>query len=326
MAISKKSWLAIAREVTPGTAPASPTLFIPTKSIMKGTQHFEYLDEERGDRNANYDRVATLREGSTDPKGPWYNDVGGYWLLGAMGSDTATQPDSGHAPTVYKHTFALADVPPSFTVWKSYDAKVYSGSYAVVEKLAFKWTSAKLLEKEVSLKHLFPVPQTGPFTPTFSTLKPFAGYAPTITLTGGSTTDIDEFDITFEQKITLWYPSSGSQDFTTVYFGERKVTGGFTARFDNTTVFDRWRQATDDTLTVDFQGTLIVNSGASGTPPNQNYFQELNINCPVIGYDSAEHDLGKDNVLFKAKFTARPSTGQNLINAFIQNTVASYTN
>ncbi len=326
MAISKKSWAGIAVEATPGTAMTSPTKFLPCKSILKGTRKQEYLNEERGTRDGNYGAVSTTRDGDWNPSGPWYNDVTPYLLICALGADTVSQPDASHVPTVYKHSVALADVPPSLTVFKSYDAAVYYAAYSVLEKFGLKFAAdGKLLEFSSGFKTLFPVKYTGSMiTPSFSTLLPFAGYAPTLTLNGASTSDIDEVSIDFEQKVTEWYPIAGSPDWAKAYFGERTVKLDFTARFDVSTFYDTyWISQQQGSFQFDVQGALIANSGGSGTPPNTNYYEELNMTIANINFDSFEHDLGKDNVLVKVKGTGIVNGG-TLISAWVQNTVDSY--
>jgi hypothetical protein len=318
MAISKKSWLGVAREATSGTAITTPTLYVPTKSNMKALKKREHLDEERGDRNGNYDIIDTTRDASWDIKGPWYNDAHVYFLLAALGSLSSAQQAS---TTAYKHTLALADIPPTLTLYKSFDAKTYYSPFSFVEKFTLKFSSAeKLLEFDSSGKGLFPVIKSSPPTPTFSAVKPYAGYQPTITLTGGVSADIDELSISFEQKVTPWFAANGSPDFTAIYYGERKVTLDYTARFDNDTVYETYFRAPNvqDTLTFDVQGAQISGS----------YNQELQLVIPVFSYDSMEHDLGKDNVLIKAKGTALSTgsgAGNNFISGFVQNTKTSYT-
>jgi hypothetical protein len=319
MALSKKSFMGVAREATPGTAMTAPTLYIPTKSTTKARRKTEYTDEERGDRNSNYDAIDTIRWGEWDSKGPWYGDTCAYLLLGAMGGDTITQPDSINAPTAYKHTLGLADTPPSLTLFKNYDAALYYHPYSIVEKFGLKFTSdGKLLEHSTSGKSIFPTKYTGStLTPSFSTVKPFGGQSPTITLNSGSTNDIDELSLDFEQKITLWNPANGSKDFTTVYFGERKVTVSFTARFDSDTLYNEYLNTTLETLTIDFLGPIIGGS----------VHQELNLQVPVLYLDEADHDLGKDNVLIKIKAMALSQgsgSGDNYFKAFVVNTIASY--
>jgi hypothetical protein len=326
--ISKKAWLAVAVEspsYTAKTAPGTPG-YIPAKTAVKGGWKPEYLDEERGDRNANYGVVLTTREGDADPKGPYYNDTSPYWFLGFMGTDTVSQPDSAHAPTVYKHTFSWADVPPTFTVFKSYDAAVYYMTGSVVEKVVLKFSAeAKLLECEATLKGFYPVKYTGgPLTPSFTTLLPFPGYNPTIVMTHGASSDINEMTLTMEQKVTAWYGAGGSPDIIRFDFGERKATVEFQARFDDpTAIFDLWRLGQTDTLHLTFQGALIVNSGPSGTPPNTPYYQTLDINIGTISYESAELDTSKDNVMIKAKATVIP-TGGSMFSLFVQNTITAY--
>lgn len=325
--ISKKSWLGIALESPSYTAATAPANFIPTKSLIKGGWKPEYLNEERGDRNANYGVVLTTREGMGDPKGPYYNDYHPYFILGMMGADNVSQPDAAHAATVYKHTFAWADIPPTFTVFKSYDAGVYYMPGTVVDKLTFKFAAeAKLLECEPDLKGFYPVKYVGaPITPTFSTLTPFPGYAPTIVMAGGgASSDIHEMTLVVEQKVTPWYGAGGSPDIIRFDFGERKATLEFTARFDNPTlIYDRWRVGQTDSCHITFRGPLIANSGPSGTPPNTDYFQTLDINIGTISYDSAEPDLSKENVQIKCKATVIPTAGV-LFTCFVQNSVAQY--
>jgi len=53
MAISKKSYLIIAKEVTPGTAvlTGSKLFSVPAKSMIKAVKKREYPQEERGERS-----------------------------------------------------------------------------------------------------------------------------------------------------------------------------------------------------------------------------------------------------------------------------------
>src|SRR5262249_41678909 len=154
---------------------------------------------------------------------------------------------------------------------------------------------------------------------TFTTVLPFQGYKPTITLNGSQSQDIEDLTIELDQKVALWYPINGSPDYTKVYFGERTAKVDFTARFDNTTNYDFYGTGTDVPLVFDVQGQLIINSGPSGTPPNTNYYQELNLNFPILGFDEIDHDLGKDFVTIKAKGTARPGvTPNSLFSAWFQ--------
>jgi len=328
MALSKKSYLAACLETTPGTLAAAPQLYIPCKSNIKGKKKRVYPPEERGTRDGNNVVQDTNQFGDVDVKGAWYNDTFPMFLLAFMGSDTPTQPDATHAATVYKHTFGLTDTPPSLSLWKSYDAQVYQCVYSVVSKIGLKLAAdCKLIEADVTLKSNRPAKYLGTaLTPTFSTLLPFQGYKPTITLAGSPSTDIEELDVTLEQKVALWYPINGTPDYTKVYFGERTAKIDFTARFDNTTIYDYFENNTDVTFVLDARGQLIVNSGASGTPPNTDYFEELNLNFPILGMDEIDHELGKDFVTIKAKGTARPGAAANsLFTAYAQNTITAYT-
>jgi hypothetical protein len=309
-AISKKGWLAACLENTALTlATEAKALFIPCKAVMTGTQHYEYLDEERNTVDTPNERQATVREGKTDPKGSFYVDTSALFLFGLTGTPTSTQPDSGGNPTVWKHTFNLSDIPPTLSMWKSYHQVTYYASGVAVEKVVLKWSSNKLLEIDVNTKHLWPTKYTAAtLSPSYSTVKPFAGYAPTITTSAGASSDIDEMTITLERECKPWYPSSGTQDFTRWDYGKRKASIEFQARFDNDTLYNLFRASTDDSLTVLFQGATISNT----------YKQELSLTFGTVGYDSMEHDTGKDNVMIKAKGMVRPTAGV-LFSGWVQN-------
>lgn len=259
MAISKKTWTGTAKEATPGTAITPPTQYHPTKAVFKGTKKREYLNEERGDRNANYGVVDSIRQSSIEMTGPYYPDVGPIQLWGWAGLPTSAQPAATTNPTVWQHTFALADIPPSYTVARNLDARAYTVPYSVVEKLDFQFAAeGKLFEVKSSWVGMFAQIYASPPVPTFSTVLPMAGYAPTVKFVDNVVSnDVADMTINFAQKCTLWYPANGSPDFVTVYFGERSITVDMTARFDNDTLYQRFRNNVQDSLTFDIKGANI---------------------------------------------------------------------
>lgn len=324
-AISRKTYLAACLEAVSYTAAAAPQLYIPTKSVMKAHQRFEYQDEERNTRDTNNDRIPTTRDGDTTAKAAWYNDSDPLLLWALLGAPTTTQPDAAHAATVYKHAFNIVDIPPTVTLWKSYHNVKYLAAGGATRKAVWKFSGHdKSLAFDADVFHLFHTKTVASLTPSFSTVKAFAGYAPTLTFSGGASSDVEEMTITIEQKAEGFFPASGSPDFSRIDYGERKATVEGTVRFDTDTFYNFFLNAVDDSLTVDFQGALIANSGGSGTPPNHLYNQELSMTFGTIGYDSMEHDLGKANVMVKFKATVRP-TGGALLTGFVQNTVSAYT-
>lgn len=256
MAISKKAWTGTAKEATPGTSVTPPTKYIPTKTVFKGGKKREYLNEERGDRNANYGVVDSVRQSSIEMKGPYYPDVSPILLWAGMGLPNTTNPISG----VFLHTFQLQDIPPSYTVARNLDAKAYYIPYSVLEKWTLHFSvDGKLLELDANWLGLFAQIYASPPSPTYSTVLPMAGYAPTIKFVDNvASSDISDMQIEYDQKITLWYAANGSPDFVTVYFGERSIKVDMTARFDNDTLYQRWRNNVLDSLTFDVQGATMA--------------------------------------------------------------------
>jgi hypothetical protein len=323
MGVSRKTLMGLALEGVAGTAESVPTVWVPAKSILKGTKKKERPDEERGDLDVVHDSILVQQEGAMDPKGAYYNDVHGYLWKMFFGNLTTSQPDATHAPTVYKHTFAWADVPPSATLWKSYDGFIRQGAYGTLEKMSLKFSADKLLEIEPTFKSNFPIPFTGTWTPVVSTLKPFSGYSPTVNLDAVLCKDITDFQLDLELEVTYFYASAGDPDYITVYFDGRKAELSFTARMDDPTkALERFENGDKSAVNFKFQGALIANSGGSGTPPDTDYFQELYIAVAQFDYDSAEEDTSKGNNMVKVKGVIESPTTN--LSGYIQNTVVSY--
>jgi hypothetical protein len=320
MAVSKKVWLGVATEATSGTAIATPTVFIPTKASFKNQTKYVYANDDRGTRDANNARVATVRLSSWDSKGNWYNDTSPYLLLAMMGLDTPSQPAVGTDPTVWSHALTLADVPKTLTLSRQLDAvTAYQSAYGAVEKMSFKWNAdGKLLECDSTLTARYAAKIANLTRPADTTVLPFAGYLPTISLFGSQSTDIEDMQIDVEQKVEAWYGSGGSQgqNFDKVYFGDRTAKLSFTARFDTTTLMDDFDATTEGQVIVTFTGQVISHT----------YNESLIFTFPIVGFDTADIDTSKNNIGVKVTATARPGTAVNsLFTATVQNTVASYT-
>jgi hypothetical protein len=264
VAISKKSWLGVDTEATPGTARLTPTVYHPCKSKFTNKTKYVYLDEERGTRDANYGRVPTVQMASGSLQGPWYNDTSPYFLYGFMGGDTPTQPNATNAPTVYSHALACTDIPPALDLYKSYDVNTYQFAYVVVEKATIKWDAdGKLLEADFDVQGQYGTKMSSPPTPSFSGVLPFAGYVPTISINGTTSQDVTEVTLNLTQKTTLFYPSNGQAQFATAYYGERKADLSFSARYDNdTNLYNHFfnnQGAATDALIFTFVGPYLAN-------------------------------------------------------------------
>lgn len=318
MAISKKGWLGVARETTAGTPVATPTLYTPTKSGFENKTDPIYLDEERGSRDGNYARVPGNQYANLTAKGGWYNDSSVYFLMGFMGAPVSTQPNVGTAPTVYLHTFNLADIPPSLTLFRSTDFAVYQFGYAAPSKVALTFSgNNKLLEIDSTLKSNFGIKMGAPPTPSFSTMLPFPGWSANVQFGGVQSLDVMDMTITLDTKQTDWFGADGAQGYNTLYYGERTAKIEMLLRFDNDTFYNKFFNSpqADDHVAVTFNGPTIAST----------YKQSFTLDFPIVGYDSAAHDFSKDNVMVKVVGTARPgSVANSLFSATVQNTITSY--
>jgi hypothetical protein len=310
--LSKKTVLAVATEATPGVAIATPTLYVPTKHTYKRMVKHQYITDDRGVRDANNDVVQLVQEGNHSLKGEFYADTSPYFIYAALGADATSQPSVGSAPTAWQHVMTPADIPPTLTLYKSYQAEKYQMPFNVVEKFSIKMTNQGTVMFDADTVSNGHATYAGTWAPTISTVHPFSGALATIKVNSATSVDIDDIEIDFSQKFTFWY--SGSRDYIAAYPGEREVKFKFTARFDTSTIYDRYVAETLDNLEFSVQG---INLGGT-------VYQSLDVLLPVTHYDTGEHDTSKENVTVKMAGTAIPS-GAELISVTTINTVTSYT-
>ena len=330
MGISKKSWTGFAVETTPGTPILVPTKYHPCKSSVDNQKKFIYLSEDRGSRDANTQRKASVRAASGQINGSFYLDTSPYLLYGFMGADTVTTPDPTNAPAARKHAFALADVPPAFTVLKGYDVAGYYAAYAAIEKLSYTWAADnKLLEETANFQSRYmqkmqPADFTTANAPVYSAATAgdgvlFAGYMPTIKLDNVATSIIEEITLEFSQQLTLFYAINGSQDFVKIYYGDRDAKISFTASFDDTNFWDKYDTEVDQHLNIQFLGRTIGGVGSTAV-------EELSFDFPIVGWDESSIDNSKEYIQISAKGVARPGTTLNsTFTATVVNNVLTYT-
>jgi hypothetical protein len=309
--LSKKTVLAVATEATAGVAPATPTLYVPTKHTYKRMVKHQYITDDRATRDDNNDVVELVQEGNHSIKGEFYADTSPYFINAALGADAPTQPDAGSAPTAWQHVMTPADLPPTLCLYKSYQAEKYQMPFTVVEKFSFKMQNQGTVQFDADCVSNGHATYAGTWTPAVSGVHPMSGALAVIKVNGSASVDIDDIEIDFSQKFTFWY--SGSRDYIAAYPGGRDVKFKFTARFDTSTIYDRFVSETLDSLEFSVQG---INLGGT-------VYQMVDVLIPVTHYDTGEHDTSKENVTVKMTGTAIPS-GSELIQVTTVNTVASY--
>ncbi len=311
-ALSKKTVLAVATEATPGTPIATPTHYVPTKHTYKRLVKKQYITDDRGVRDENNDVVTLVYEGAHDLKGEFYADVDPYFIYAALGSDTATQPNVGTAPSAWQHIMVPADIPPTLTLYKSYQTELYQMPFSVVTKFSFKLTNEGSLMFDADATSNSHGTYAGSWSPSISTVHPMAGALAVIKYGGSTSLNIDNIEIDFSQKFTFWY--SGSRDYIAAYPGGREVKFKFDARFDTSAIYDDFVSNNQSSLEFNVQG---VNLGGT-------VYQMCDVLLPVTNYDTMEHDTSKANVQIKAAGTALPSSGNPLIQVTTINTVTTY--
>ena len=310
-ALSKKTVLAVATEATPGTPRTTPTLFVPTKHTYKRIVKQQYITDDRGIRDDNNDVVQLVYEGQHSLKGEFYADTSPYFINAALGSDTPTQPNVGQAPTAWQHVMVPADVPPTLTLYKSYQTELYQMPFSVITKFSLKLTNEGSLMFDADAVSNSHAAYAGTWTPSISTVHPMAGALAVIKYNGTASVNIDNIEIDYSQKYTYWY--SGSRDYIAAYPGGREVKFKFDARFDTSAIYDDFVAGTQRSLEF-----MVTGANLGGT-----VVQTLDVQLPTINFDTGEHETSKDNILVKMAGTALPTTG-TLIQVTTINTVASY--
>jgi hypothetical protein len=260
---SVRSYLGIAKEVTPGTAVA-PTDFIPVnKDSLKPVDIIDPLYDTglRGSMAENYRYTQGRRYTTTDLGGVAFPDTIGWWLAGIMGSVS-----TAGASAPYTHTISLKNAttgdaqPTSFTLTDYYVAenRQYPGCKITDFTLTFNADG----QLEYTTKAMgYPSATSVAATPSFSTTIPTPVWEGTVSVGGSTIGYTTAGSVTVTRKSEAIFGIGNSQGPYEVFLGALDTTGSLTFVMENDDQLTNFLSNTQPALTVAFaQG-----AGASAT-------------------------------------------------------------
>lgn len=321
---SVRSYVGIAKEVTPGTAVAA-TDFIPlAKDSLKPVDIIAPLYDTglRGSMAQNYNYIQGRRYTEIDLGGPVFADTVGYWLGGIMGSVVTT---GGSAP--YAHEITLKNAtgigadaqPTSFTIEDMYVAenRFYPG--CKVTNFTMNFNSEGMLEYTAKLMG-FPSTTTAVASPSFSSVVPTPVWRGAVSIGGsviGYTTD---GSVTMTRSAEAIFGIDTTQGPYEIFVGALDATGNFTFVMENDAQLLNFLNNTQPVLNIAFsQG-----AGASLTT--------VAFNVAKGAYTTGAIDRSADHVTVSVDFSAIANTtdagatgGYAPIQWYLQNAVTSGT-
>jgi hypothetical protein len=297
---SVRSYLGIAKEVTPAT-PVSATNFIPVnKDALKPVDIIAPLYDTglRGSMAENYNYIQGRRHTEIDVAGPVFADTFGYWLGGIMGS-VATVGASApytHSITLKNATGVGADAQPtSFTLEDMYVAenRFYPG--CKVTDLTFTFNSDGMLEYTTKLMG-HPSEVTAAASPSFSNVVPTPVWRGEVSIGGSTIGYTTSGSVTMTRKAEAIFGINEDQGPYEVFVGALDASGQLTFVMENDAELTRFLTNTQPALNFSWtQGT-----GSALTT--------VALNLGKGAYTTAVIDRGGDHVAISVDIAAIAST------------------
>lgn len=253
--VSYNSWLGVAFETTWGTAPASPTAYLPYKTLKSADEVKQIVDSgKRGNLTKDFASFQGSILGKVDLDMNVFADSIGYLLKGFFGQDTVTGTASP-----YTHTFKIANSqPPSLTMF-DYDGvgeRAYSGS--AIEELQFKFTVEGDLTASAKMKTKLSTVVAAPHTPTYTTVPMFVGYQAGFTVAGAPNTRLVGGDLALKRSVKMTFGANNSQAPSKSTVGTIEVTGKLDFEIDDYSELNLYLQNTQPTVVLTFTNTTNV--------------------------------------------------------------------
>ena len=267
---SVRSYLGIAKEVTPAT-PVAATDFIPVnKDGLKPVDIIAPLYDTglRGSMAENYNYIQGRRHTEIDVAGPVFADTFGYWLGGIMGSVVTTGASApySHEITLKNATGIGADAQPtSFTLEDMYVAnnRYYPG--CKVTDLTFTFNADGMLEYTTKLMG-HPSSTTTVAAPSFSDVVPTPVWRGEVSIGGSVIGYSTSGSITMTRKAEAIFGINTEQGPYEVFVGALDTTGQLTFVMENDNELTRFLNNTQPELTFTWaQGTGSTATSVSAT-------------------------------------------------------------
>ena len=247
-------YVGLGKESSFGTE-VSPVRFIDLARETLTQRHDWIVPELAAYRDARYALKGPIRvEGSLD----MYvrADNIGEILMGLMGDVVTEQPDPENAPSVYNHTFKMADSLPSYTVRVASEVTARKFLGCVVRRVEFTCAPGEILGASVDFVGREEQPDT-PGTPSWGEA-PFFTFADCrVECPFDTPVNVRAFTLRIENDLVDDWYVLGDRRLAEIPVRGFTVEGSFDAMFTDRTHLDRFLNAEEFSLRIKFEGPEI---------------------------------------------------------------------
>lgn len=318
VAATFRSFVGIAKEVTPGTGVAASS-FIAVTDDPGAHDVIDYLPDEgmRGSMVKSYGLVAGVKHGEFELKGNVDLQTIGFPLASLLGDVVTT----GAGP--FTHVFAVKNStdgqPPSYSVTDFNGVESRRHTFSRAEEVSFKFNADGLLEFGSKWKSWAPATVADP-SPSYSTYVPFANWQACVEIAGSPSLIVQEGELTIKRSVDLLHTlNCGDANPYKLFSGAVEVDGKITVLYEATTELARYLNNTQPAL--DFLWDV------TGAPTDS-----LKLHMTKAAYKTFEVKRGEQYVQADIEFTAianstdvGASGGMSPIKATLINTSAANT-
>ena len=295
-------------ETVHGTVAGSFTT-VPCSFTGKLRQKNTIPSEARAGQDVNFSVIPGLRNEEWEVnESPIYHDTFGLFLAMAFGTPTKVVVD-----TIFDNTFKLADDPKSASIqWNQPHRSVqpFQTLYNVVDELTIAFDVNGDLTFEASGVSMSESNVAAP-SYSFSTARPFPGWACAVTKAGAGYTKLLKGKIKVKRNRKAWRSFNNSQEPTKMTIGDRTVEFDLVVDFDATTDYAEWKAAGTTALQLVFEDAGVV-IGSASKPT-------LTLKMGTIAAEEDEIDVESDLPSLKIKgFALYNSTDLSKIVAILR--------
>jgi hypothetical protein len=286
-------WLGIAKETTPGTPMAAPTIFIPIMDPKWGAKITPLTDQAlRGFMASDFTRAQGSRDDEVAYKTYLYPTALFTHLRAILGgTDNVTG-----AADPYTHKVSLLNTValPTYTLFLAMgDGNTMQVPGAVLSDVKINVKANELPSLDIAWTGL---PATIIATPTNtpSTEAPMPPYTAAITVGGASLGKYSDISIDFKRNVQPVLTLNGTQNPSSIYAGVLSVTGTMTAVFSGTADSDLTNYLTNGQPAL----SLVIN-------PQGDSVHTVTVQLSKIAYDSSDPQGSNNGIMTIANaFTA----------------------
>jgi hypothetical protein len=260
---SVRSYLGVAKEVTPATAVAASAFIPVAKDSLKPVDIIAPLFDTglRGSMAENYNYIQGRRHTEIDVAGPAFADTVGWWLGSIMGSVATVGASAPYTHTISLKNATSGDAQPTSLTLEDYYVsgnRFYPGCKVTDFNLTFN--SDGMLEYTTKLMG-HPSETTAAATPSFSAVVPTPVWRGTVSIGGTPIGYTTAASVTMARKAEAIFGINADQGPYEIFVAALDATGNMTFVMENDDVLTNFLTDTQPALTC----TFAQGSGASAT-------------------------------------------------------------